>query len=607
MAESMRGLHRTHRCGELSAANAGEQVTIMGWVQKNRNKGGLVFVDVRDRSGILQVVFEEGKADAELIAKAAGLRSEYVVAVVGKVEKRSGAVNENLATGEIEVIPSELRILSESATPPFPIEEHSRTKEELRLKYRYLDLRRPDLQRNLMMRSQVATLTRQFLAEEGFLEIETPMLGKSTPEGARDYLVPSRIHPGSFYGLPQSPQLFKQLLMCSGYDRYFQIAKCFRDEDLRADRQPEFTQIDMELSFVDVDDVIDVNERLLAKLFREVLDVEVSLPIPRMTWQEAMDRYGSDKPDTRFGMELVNVTDVVKDFEFVVFKGAIENGGTVRGINAKGQGGMPRKKIDKLVSFAKDYGAKGLAYIAIQEDGSIKSSFAKFMTEEQTKDLVAAMAGEAGDLLLFAADKNKVVWDVLGALRVELAKQLELLDKNVYKFLWITEFPLLEWSEEQNRYTAMHHPFTMPMEEDLQYIDSDPGRVRAKAYDITLNGNEIGGGSIRIFQNDIQEKMFEVLGFTKEQAYSQFGFLLDAFRYGVPPHAGLAYGLDRLVMLMAKEDSIRDVIAFPKVKDASCLMTEAPSVVDEKQLQELGLAMAAEAAEQKANAEHAVE
>lgn len=594
MAESMRGLHRTHRCGELSAANAGEMVTVMGWVQKNRNKGGLVFVDVRDRSGIIQVVFEEGKADADLIAKAAGLRSEYVVAVVGKVEKRSGAVNEHISTGEIEVIPSELRVLSESATPPFPIEENSRTKEELRLKYRYLDLRRPDLQRNLMMRSQVATLTRQFLADEGFLEIETPILGKSTPEGARDYLVPSRVHPGSFYGLPQSPQLFKQLLMCSGYDRYFQIAKCFRDEDLRADRQPEFTQIDMELSFVDVDDVIDVNERLLAKLFRDVLGVEVSLPIPRMTWQEAMDRYGSDKPDTRFGMELTDVTETVKDFDFVVFKGAVENGGSVRGINVKGQGGMPRKKIDKLVSFAKDYGAKGLAYIAIQEDGSFKSSFAKFMTEEQSKNLIDAMTGEAGDLLLFAADKNKVVWDVLGALRVELAKQMELLDKNEYRFVWITEFPLLEWSEEQNRYTAMHHPFTMPMEEDLQYLDSDPGRVRAKAYDITLNGNEIGGGSIRIFQNEIQEKMFEVLGFTKEQAHSQFGFLLDAFRYGVPPHAGLAYGLDRMVMLMAKEDSIRDVIAFPKIKDASCLMTDAPGEVDEKQLLELGLALAEE-------------
>ncbi len=440
-----------------------------------------------------------------------------------------------------------------------------------------------------MMRSKVATLTRQFLADEGFLEIETPILIKSTPEGARDYLVPSRIHQGEFYALPQSPQIFKQLLMCSGYDRYFQIAKCFRDEDLRADRQPEFTQIDMELSFVDVDDVIDVNERLLAKIFKEVLDVEVSLPIQRMTWQEAMDRFGSDKPDIRFGMELQNVTEVVKDVDFVVFKSAIENGGTVRGINAKGQGMMPRKKIDKLVSFAKDYGAKGLAYVAIQEDGTVKSSFAKFMTEDQMQALIQAMGGENGDLLLFAADKNKVVWDVLGALRLELARQMDLLDKNEYKFLWITEFPLLEWSEEQNRFTAMHHPFTMPMEEDLQYIDSDPGRVRAKAYDITLNGNEIGGGSVRIFDQDIQKKMFEVLGFTPEQAEEQFGFLTNAFKYGVPPHAGLAYGLDRVIMLMAKADSIRDVMAFPKVKDASDLMTEAPSRVSEDQLEELGL------------------
>ena len=588
MAESMKGLKRTHRCGELSSANIGEMVTVMGWVQKNRNKGGSVFVDLRDRSGILQIVFE-GEDKSALIDKAAKLRSEFVIAVVGRVEARSGAVNENLATGEIEIRADELRILSESETPPFPIEENSKTKEELRLKYRYLDLRRPDLQKNLMMRSRIATLTRQFLSEEGFLEIETPILGKSTPEGARDYLVPSRVHPGSFYGLPQSPQLFKQLLMCSGYDRYFQIAKCFRDEDLRADRQPEFTQIDMELSFVDVDDVIDVNERLLARLFKEVLDVDVALPIPRMTWQEAMDRYGSDKPDTRFGMELVDVTEVVKDCDFVVFKGAVGNGGTVRGINAKGQGGMPRKKIDKLVDFAKDFGAKGLAYIALQEDGSMKSSFAKFMTEDEMQGLVRAMSGEPGDLLLFAADQNKVVWDVLGNLRLEIARQTEILDKNEYKFVWITEFPLLEWSEEQNRYVAMHHPFTMPMEEDLQYIDSDPGRVRAKAYDIVLSGNEIGGGSVRIFQNDVQEKMFEVLGFTKEQAHEQFGFLLDAFRYGVPPHAGLAYGLDRMVMLMAKEDSIRDVMAFPKVKDASCLMTEAPNIVDEKQLGELGL------------------
>ena len=450
-----------------------------------------------------------------------------------------------------------------------------------------------------MMRSKVATLTRQFLAEEGFMEIETPILIKSTPEGARDYLVPSRVHQGHFYALPQSPQLFKQLLMCSGYDRYFQIAKCFRDEDLRADRQPEFTQIDMELSFVDVDGVIEVNERLLAKLFKEVLGVEVSLPIQRMTWQEAMDRFGSDKPDIRFGMELQNVTEVVKDFDFVVFKSAIENGGTVRGINAKGQGSMARKKIDKLVDFAKDYGAKGLAYIAIHEDGTVKSSFAKFMTEEQQASLIQAMGGENGDLLLFAADKNKVVWDVLGALRLELARQMELLDKNEYKFLWVTEFPLLEWNDEQNRFTAMHHPFTMPMEEDLQYIDSDPGRVRAKAYDIVLNGNEIGGGSVRIFNQDIQSKMFEVLGFTSEQAQEQFGFLLEAFEYGVPPHAGLAYGLDRLVMLMAKQDSIRDVIAFPKVKDASDLMTEAPSPVDAKQLDELGLEVEENAQEQE--------
>ena len=594
MAESMQGLKRSHRCAELNSSHIGETVTVMGWVQKNRNKGGLVFVDVRDRSGIVQVVFEEGSVSSELIEKAGSLRAEYVVAVVGKVAKRSGAVNENIATGDIEILPTELRILSEAETPPFPIEENSKTKEEVRLKNRVLDLRRPDLQRNLIMRSQVATLTRQFLAEEGFLEIETPMLIKSTPEGARDYLVPSRVHPGSFYALPQSPQIFKQLLMCAGYDRYFQIVKCFRDEDLRADRQPEFTQIDMELSFVDVDDVIDVNERLLAKVFKEILGVEVSLPIQRMTWQEAMDRFGSDKPDIRFGMELTDVSEVVKDCEFVVFKNALEQGGSVRGINAKGQGAMPRKKIDKLVDFAKGYGAKGLAYIAIQEDGTMKSSFAKFMSEEEMTALVNAMGGENGDLLLFAADCNKVVWDILGNLRLEIARQLELLDKSEYKFLWVTEFPLLEWNEEAGRYTAMHHPFTMPMEEDLHLIDTEPGKVRAKAYDIVLNGTELGGGSVRIFNQEIQNKMFEVLGFTKEQAEEQFGFLLNAFKYGVPPHAGLAYGLDRLIMLMAKQDSIRDVIAFPKVKDASDLMTEAPAGVDKKQLDELGLAIVVE-------------
>ena len=555
MAESMKGLHRTCRCAEVTKEMTGSKVTLMGWVQKARNKGGIVFVDLRDRSGIMQLIFENGSIDQEGFEKAGKLRSEFVIAVTGTVENRSGAVNTNLATGELEIRVDSLRVLAEAEVPPFPIEENSKTKDEIRLKYRYLDLRRPDLQRNIMLKSKVCQLTRKFFTEEGFLEIETPMLGKSTPEGARDYLV-----------------------------------RCFRDEDLRADRQPEFTQIDMELSFVDVDDVIDVNERFLAYLFKEVLDVDVKLPIQRITWQEAMDRFGSDKPDMRFGMELHDVSEVVKDSNFVVFKSALEAGGTVRGINAEGQGTMPRKKIDKLVEFAKGYGAKGLAYIAIGEDGTRKSSFAKFMTEEEMDALVQAMDGKNGDLLLFAADKTKLVYDVLGALRVELAKQMDLLDKNEYRFVWVTEFPLLEWSEEENRYTAMHHPFTMLMDEDIPLIESgDLGKIRAKAYDIVLNGNEIGGGSVRIHQNDIQEKMFEMLGFTKEAAHEQFGFLLNAFKYGVPPHAGLAYGLDRLVMLMAKVDSIRDVIAFPKVKDASCLMTESPSRVSEDQLEELGL------------------
>ncbi|MBQ5734702.1 MAG: aspartate--tRNA ligase [Lachnospiraceae bacterium] len=589
MAEAMRGLKRTHRCTEVSNKNIGETVTVMGWVQKKRNLGSLVFADLRDRSGLLQIVFDTNDIGEEGFEKAGTLRSEFVIAVVGKVEARSGAVNDNLATGDIEIRATELRILSEAEVPPFHIEENSQTKEDLRLKYRYLDLRRPDLQRNLMVRSKVATLARAFMANEGFLEIETPMLTKSTPEGARDYLVPSRVHPGTFYALPQSPQLFKQLLMCSGYDRYFQIARCFRDEDLRADRQPEFTQMDMELSFVDVDDVIDVNERLLAHLFKEVLDVDVKLPIQRMTWQEAMDRFGSDKPDLRFGMELKDISEVVKNCGFSVFTSALENGGSVRGINANGQGHMPRKKIDALVDFAKGYGAKGLAYIAINEDGTYKSSFAKFMTDEEMNAIVDKMEGKPGDLLLFAADKNKIVYEVLGALRLEIANNLGILDKNEYRFVWITEFPLLEWSDEQNRYVAMHHPFTMPMDEDLDKLDTDPGAVRAKAYDIVLNGTEIGGGSVRIYQNEVQEKMFEVLGFTKEAAYDRFGFLLNAFKYGVPPHAGLAYGLDRLVMLMVKADSIREVIAFPKVKDASCLMTNAPDVVDDKQLEELYL------------------
>lgn len=591
MAESMKGLKRTHRCGELSGSNAGETVTVMGWVQKQRNKGGIIFVDLRDRSGLLQIIFEESDCGADSFAKAEKMRSEFVVAIVGKVEKRAGAANENLATGDIEIRAKETRILSEAETPPFPIEADSKTKEELRLKYRYLDLRRPDLQGNLILRSNITASIRRFLTEEGFLEIETPILGKSTPEGARDYLVPSRVHPGTFYGLPQSPQLFKQLLMCSGYDRYFQIAKCFRDEDLRADRQPEFTQVDMELSFVDVEDVIDVNERLIKEVCKDAIGLEVNLPIPRIKWIDAMNRYGSDKPDTRFGMELTDVSAVVSGSGFGVFTSALENGGSVRGLNAKGQGAMPRKKIDALVDFAKGYGAKGLAYLCIEEDGSYKSSFAKFMTEAQLEELVKTMDGEKGDLLLFAADKTNIVWSVLGALRLELGKQMGLIDDNRFNFLWVTEFPLLEWNEEDDRFVAMHHPFTMPMDEDLQYMDSDPGKIRAKAYDIVLNGVELGGGSVRIFQNDVQEKMFEVLGFEKEDAYNRFGFLLNAFKYGVPPHAGLAYGLDRLVMLLVKADSIRDVMAFPKVKDASCLLTNAPDVVDEVQLEELGIAL----------------
>ena len=596
MAETMKGLKRTHRCTEVTTANVGQTVTVMGWVQKSRNKGGIIFVDLRDRSGLLQIIFEQGDdpqrfVGAEEFAKAESLRSEYVIAVVGKVENREGNTNENMATGAIEVRATQLRILSESETPPFQIEADSKTKEELRLKYRYLDLRRPDLQAKIMMRSRVVAKIREFMTNEGFLEIETPILNKSTPEGARDYLVPSRVHPGTFYALPQSPQLFKQLLMCSGFDRYFQIAKCFRDEDLRADRQPEFTQVDMELSFVDVDDVIEVTERLLKAVFKETIGIDVPNPIPRMTWQEAMDRFGSDKPDTRFGMELVNVSDVVAGCGFSVFTSALENGGSVRGINAEGQGEMPRKKIDALVEFAKGFGAKGLAYIAIQPDGTLKSSFAKFMTEEQMAALVKAMNGKNGDLLLFAADRNKVVWDVLGNLRLEIARNLGILDKNQYNFLWVTEFPLLEWSDEENRYVAMHHPFTMPMEEDIPLLDTDPGKVRAKAYDIVLNGTELGGGSVRIHQDDIQEKMFEIIGLSKETAQERFGFLLTAFKYGVPPHAGLAFGLDRMVMLMTQADSIREVIAFPKVKDASCLMTNAPDYVDDIQLKELGIAV----------------
>ena len=595
MAESMKGMHRTCRVAEVTEEMIGSEITLMGWVQKSRDKGGIIFVDLRDRSGIMQLIFDSAKTDKETCEKAAKLRSEFVIAVKGVLQKRAGEANTKLTTGNLEVQVNYLRILSESEVPPFQIEENSKTKDEIRLQYRYLDLRRPDLQRNMKLRSDVAYYTREFFHNNGFMEIETPMLGKSTPEGARDYLVPSRVHPGSFYALPQSPQLFKQLLMCSGYDRYIQLARCFRDEDLRADRQPEFTQIDMELSFVDVDDVIDINERYLKYLFKKTLNIDVQTPIPRMTWIEAMNRFGSDKPDVRFGMELIDVSDVVKDFDFAVFRNALEKkDGSVRGINVKGEGDMGRKQIDKLVEMAKGMGAGGLAYIQLKTDGTVKSSFSKFMTEEQQAALISAMGGEKGDLLLFAADRNKIVWNVLGQLRLHFRDELHLVRKDDFNFLWIVEFPLLEWSDEENRYMAMHHPFTMPMEEDLCYIDSDPGRVRAKAYDIVLNGNEIGGGSVRIHQDDIQEKMFEVLGFTKERAWKQFKFLLTAFKYGVPPHAGLAYGLDRLVMLMAQADTIRDVIAFPKVKDASDLMTEAPSRVEQKQLDELGLEVPSE-------------
>ncbi len=594
MAESMKGLSRSARCAELSVGDVGKTVTVMGWVAKYRNKGGLIFIDLRDRSGILQLIFEESDCGEAVYEKAASLRNEYVIAATGVVAERS-AVNENIATGRIEIRVEDLRILSESETPPFEIVEDSKTKDEVRLKYRFLDLRRPDMQRNLMLKSKVLGLMRSFMANEGFLEIETPILGRSTPEGARDYLVPSRIHPGTFYALPQSPQLFKQLLMVSGYDRYFQIARCFRDEDLRADRQPEFTQADMELSFVDMEDVLDVNEGLIQYVVKESIGVDVARPFPRITWQQAMDEYGSDKPDTRFEMKLHDISAVVKDCGFSVFTGALAaKNGSVRGITVKGQAGMPRKKIDSFVTMAKGMGAKGLAYLAVEPDGSYKSSFAKFMTEEELAAIVKTMEAEPGDLMFFAADQNTVVWNVLGAIRLELGEELGLIDHKKFNFLWVVEFPLLSWSEEENRLVAEHHPFTMPMEEDWDKIDTDPLSVRAQAYDIVLNGYELGGGSVRIHRNDIQEKMFEVIGLTKEEANEKFHFLLEAFKYGVPPHAGLAYGVDRFIMLLAGCDNIRDVIAFPKVKDASDLLTEAPNTVDPVQLQELGIAIVEE-------------
>lgn len=587
MSESIYGLQRSHRCTELSVEDVGKKVTVMGWTQKRRDLGGVIFVDLRDRSGILQVVFNE-QAGTEVFTKAEKIRSEYVLAVVGEVVKRSAeTINPKLATGEIEVIAKELRILSTSETPPIQIEEDSDVNEMVRLKYRYLDLRRPDMQKNLILRHRIAKIARDYYDQNGFMEIETPMLTKSTPEGARDYLVPSRVHPGKFYALPQSPQLFKQLLMVSGFDRYFQIVKCFRDEDLRADRQPEFTQIDLEMSFVNVEDVLAVNEGFIKKVFKEAMDIELQTPFLRMPYQEAMDRFGSDKPDIRFGLELVNLSDIVANCGFKVFADAVKNGGSVRAINAKGCGAkFSRREIDSLAEFAKIYRAKGMAWISVEEN-ELKSAITKFLTEEEVKAILDKVQAEPGDLICFIADKNEIVYDALGQLRLEIARRLDLLKKEDYKFLWVTEFPLLEYSEEEKRYVAKHHPFTCPMDEDLEYLDTDPGRVRAKAYDIVLNGVEVGGGSIRIHSQELQSKMFGLLGFSEEDKWDRFGFLLEAFKYGTPPHGGLAFGLDRLIMLLAGRDSIRDVIAFPKVQNASCPLTNAPDVVEPKQLREL--------------------
>lgn len=586
MGESIHGIKRSHKCTELSSSNIGEKVTVMGWVQKQRNLGSLVFIDLRDRTGIVQLVFTD--KDGEMFDKAKTIRSEFVIATVGTVAARSPeAVNKKMATGEIEIIASELRVLSTSETPPMYIEENSEVNEQTRLKYRFLDLRRPDMQRNLILRHRVAKVARDYYDENAFLEIETPILIKSTPEGARDYLVPSRVHPGKFFALPQSPQLYKQILMVSGYDRYFQIAKCFRDEDLRADRQPEFTQIDIEMSFINVDDVLEVNEGFVKKAFKEALNIDVETPFLRMPYAEAMERFGSDKPDIRFGMELINMSDMVANCGFKVFTDAVAMGGSVRAINAKGCAKFSRKEIDALVEVVKTYKAKGMAWISISPENEIKSSFAKFMSEDEMKSILDRAQAEPGDLICFVADKNNVVFDALGQLRLEIARKLDILNPDEFKFLWVTEFPLFEYDEDEQRWAAKHHPFTSPMDEDLEYLDTDPGRVRAKAYDMVLNGVELGGGSIRIHIQELQAKMFKMLGFSEEDANRKFGFLLEAFKYGTPPHGGMAFGLDRLVMLMAKKNSIRDVIAFPKVQNASCLMSNAPDVVDEKQIEEL--------------------
>lgn len=587
MGEALGGLKRTMMCGEPREANIGSKITLMGWVQRNRKLGGLEFIDLRDRTGIMQIVFGE-EINVESFEKAKSVRPEYCIAVTGEVVKRQSP-NENMPTGMVELLCEEIKILSESDTPPIYIKEDLDAAENIRLKYRYLDLRRPDMHKIFAIRSKTTKVIRDYLEENNFLDVETPVLGKSTPEGARDYLVPSRNYQGKFYALPQSPQLYKQLLMMSGFDRYYQIAKCFRDEDLRANRQPEFTQVDMELSFVEQDDVMALNEGLIARVFKEVVGVDVQLPIKRMTFNEAMEKYGSDKPDLRFGMEITNITEAVKDMDFVVFKSAIENGGSIRALCLKGGASLARKPIDKLGEFVKTYRAKGLAWIQLKEEG-VKSSLAKFLTDEVTENIVKTIGAETGDAIFIVADKDSVVLQSLGALRLELAKQFDLIkDKNEFNFTWVTEFPFFEYSEEEERFKACHHPFTSPMDEDLEFVESDPARVRAKAYDLVLNGEELGGGSIRIHDSAIQERMLKALGFTEERAWESFGFLLQALKFGAPPHGGLAFGLDRMIMFLAGTENIKDVIAFPKNQNAFCYLSEAPNVVDEKQIEELGL------------------
>ncbi len=588
--EKLNGLKRTHKCGELTGDNVGNEVVVMGFTNSVRNLGALNFINIRDISGIVQTVFSTD--NAEMYEKAAKVRGEYVIAVRGIVRARDeAAVNKDMPTGEIEIEAAELRILSAAKTSPFYIVENSDVKEELRLQYRYLDLRRPDMQRRMILRSKVAKIVRDYYEENGFLEIETPILVKSTPEGARDYLVPSRVHNGSFYALPQSPQQYKQLLMLSGMDRYFQIAKCFRDEDLRADRQPEFTQIDLEMSFVDEDDVMTVNEGLLKRVFKEIKGIDIETPFIRMPYSEAMDRFGSDKPDTRFGLEIKDISSVVADCDFGVFASAIEAGGSVRAINAKGLGDkISRKNIDSLGEFVKTYRAKGLAWIKVNPDG-VQSPIAKFFDEARLQQLLDAVDAKENDVIFIVADKDSVVYASLGALRCEIAKRYDLVEADKYNFLWVTDFPLLEYDEDEDRYVAMHHPFTAPKDEDLALLDTDPGKVRAKAYDIILNGVELGGGSMRIYNSDLQQKMFEVIGLDASEIEARFGFLIEAFKYGAPPHGGMAYGFDRLLMLLDGTDSIRDVIAFPKVQNASELMTSSPDTVDQKQLDELGIAI----------------